>query len=390
MAQRQFRSDDTSQWTDYFGNGSDGAKTVSASEDYDGAKASCSGTSGTTSLTLDSASTFANGDLVFIHQVRGTGHGSWELNKIASGGGTTSITLAYTLTNTYADSGSQQSQIVELKQYSSVTVNSSQTWSAPAWGGNTGGVIAFVCNGTTTITGTISASAKGSQQTPSVSGFEGTTSYAGEGTAGDKVQQITANGTGGGGTFRGSGDFYDGGGGGGHANSGTAGSIANAGNGNSDPGAGGGTGGSASLVNMIFGGAGGSSAGAAGYGGAGGGIVLIISKTITVTGSITCAGETGQNATGDGDDSAAGGGGAGGSILLKGQSLTLGSSLVTATAGNGGTDPFKNANGGAGSVGRIHADYSESISGTTSPAIDSRQDTTITEPVSESSYFFFM
>ena len=78
MAQRQFRSDDTSSWGDGFGNGSDGAETISSSEAYDGAKASCSGTASTTTLTLGAASTFANGDLVVIHQSAGTGVGTWE------------------------------------------------------------------------------------------------------------------------------------------------------------------------------------------------------------------------------------------------------------------------------------------------------------------------
>lgn len=390
MAQRQFRTDDTSTWQDHFGGGTDGAKTVSTSESYDGANQSCSGTSGSTTLTLDSAGSFANGDLVIIHQTRGTGVGAWELNKISSGAGTTTLTLAYTLTNTYTDSGSSQAQIVEMKQYSAVTVNTSQTWSATNWDGNKGGILAFFCNGVTTVTGTISASEKGYQTTPEVAGFEGTTSYAGEGTTGDKVQQISANGTGGGGTTRSAGDFYCGGAGGGHANSGTGGGEATGGNGSSQAGTGGGTGGTASLVTMIFGGSGGSSAGVAGDGGASGGIVLIISKSITVTGAITSAGQAGQNAGGDGDDSGAGGGGSGGSILLKGQSIVLGSSLVSAALGAGGSDPFHSGNGGAGSVGRIHADYSGSISGTTSPTLDSSQDAIFIDPATESSYFFFM
>lgn len=379
MAQRQFRSDDTSKWLPQYGNGSDGAKTVSGNETYDGANAGGGSTasSGQKNVSIDAASTFANGDLVLIHQSRGTGAGAWELNKIASGGGTTSLVMAYDLCNTYTESGASQFQVVEMKQYSSVTVNSSQTWSSTSWDGNKGGILAFFCNGTTTVTGTISASEKGHQQTPAVPGFEGTTSYAGEGTSGDKVQQTSANGTGGGGTARSAGDFYCGGGGGGHAGSGSAGGEATGGNGSSSGGSGGGSGGTASLVTMIFGGAGGSSAGIAGDGGASGGIIFIVSKNVTVTGAITCAGQAGQNAAGDGDDSGAGGGGSGGSILFKGQTVTLGSSLVSAAFGAGGSDPFHSGNGGAGSNGRIHVDYLSSVSGTTSPTADTRQDKTL-------------
>src|SRR3990167_2341057 len=372
MAQRQFRSDDTSKWTHGFGNGSDGSITISADTTYDGANASCSGTADSTTLTLGAASTFANGDLVMIHQTRCTGVGNWELNKIVDGGGGTTLTLQKSLINTYTDSGASQAQIVEMKQYSSVTVNSAQTWSAPEWDGNVGGIIAFFCKDVTTVTGNISTNSRGfrgdtQNQADEYGGADG----GGEGTVNAAVNQSqAANGNGGGGgdcepngsTVRG------GAGGGGHSAGGGNGTGLGGGTG----GTGGTTAGVAALITMVFGGGGGgyekTFAGAHVFdnGGDGGGIVLVISKTITVTGGITTTGQAGT-AGADGGS----GGGAGGSVLLKRQTITLGTTLVTALAGAGTT------NSGAGSAGRIHADYKNSISGTTNPTLDSTQDTTL-------------
>ncbi len=78
----------------------------------------------------------------------------------------------------------------------------------------------------------------------------------------------------------------------------------------------------------------------------------------------------GGNGTSSGNSSLdrGGGGGAGGSILLKGQALILGTSKITAAAGSNADT------GGPGAVGRIHADYSGSISGSTSPTLDSTLD----------------
>lgn len=367
---RQFDTSDTSPWSERFGYGVDGAKTVSASADYDGANASCSGTSGTTSVTLGAASTFANGDLVLIHQTRGTGAGAWELNRIASGGGGTSLTMSYSLQNTYTDSGASQAQMLELKQYSSVTVDSGQTWSAPAWDGDKGGILAFLCTGTTTVTGTISASAKGFRG--GATAGENATATQGESATAAGSTSTAANGMGGGGSAKVAGSDGAGGGGGSYGASGTAGQSV----GSSTGGSAGSTGGSTELTTITFGGGGGggASTGTPGGGGDSGGLIVIISKRVTVSGAISANGENGTN--GDSETAAAGGAGAGGAVLLKGQILSLGSALVTASGGTGGTT---GGNGGDGGAGRIHADYSLSVSGTTSPTIDSDQDSILND-----------
>lgn len=334
MAQRQFRQDDTSNWTDKFGNGSDGAYAPSTGTDAP-IDSACTGTSATTSLTATNVS-FASGQLILIHQTQGTGAGNYELNRIASyTAGTITTTLA--LTNTYGTGA----QVVVLKQYSSALIDTGVTLTTKAWTGTVGGIVGWFCNGITTVTGNITGKGRGYQ-------IPGTAAYCGEGTAGPAIiNHPTKNGNGGG-----SATFGNGGGGGGNAVAGTSGSM----------GEGGDAAGNAALTLMVFGGGGGGDTDNGGNT-TSGGIVILISKTITVTGTITV----------DGNSSSYGGASAGGSILLKGKTITLGSTLVTsagASSSNGG---------GASSVGRIHADYSGSISGTTSPTIDSTQDATIIE-----------
>ena len=378
MAQRQFRSDDTSKWMEGWGNGTDGALTISSHTTEAPIDASCSGTAAATLLAATNAS-FAAGQLILIYQSIGTGAGAWELNKISTYTAGT-ITLKYALCNTYTDSGASQAQVRVMKQYTNVTINSGINYTAKAWGGDVGGILAFFANGTTTVTGNILAN--GNAGATGVAdhtaggagiGYSGgyaslTTSFPlsgdqGEGSSGFGTESNSANGTGGGG---------------GRITTYAAASGAGGGNGaagtSSATGTGGAEGGHAHLTTMLFGGGGGG--GAKDYngsnyssgGGGGGGIVFIVSKTFTVTGTIQSIGGNGY--TTGGKDSG-GGGGAGGSVLLKTEVATLGTTLITATGGTAGST------GGNGAVGRIHLDYKTSTSGTTNPALDSDQDITL-------------
>lgn len=368
MAQRQFRSDDTSVWQEKFGNGSDESVTYSGSGSDPTANTTFTGTAAGTSGTAGSGTGFAANNLVLIHQTRGSGAGNWELNKISSVGSGTNWTMAYDLMNTYVAGA----QVYLLKQYSSVTINSGVTFSTSAWDGSKGGISAFLCNGTITVAGTISASGAGFIK--DTNGILGQ-GQQGEGTAGAGGTTSTlANGNGGGGGDGGGGNVEGaGGGGGGNGTAGTTGQINVVSN--RDPGVGGEAKGTVSLTTMVLGGGGGGGSGngtdTVGADGANGaGIVVLIGKIITITGSTIARGDSASSAANN--KAGGGGGGAGGSILFKGQTITLGSSLVTAPAGLGGS-----ANscrfGGDGGVGRIHADYSGTISGTTSPTLDSSQ-----------------
>lgn len=391
-----------------FGDSSDGTLTIASNTTEAPIDSSAVGTAAAYALTATNAS-FAAGQKVLIHQTRGTNAGRWERNEIASYTAGT-ITLVNALTNDYASSGASAAQVRVLKEYSAVTINSGVTYTAKAWNGTVGGILSFLCSGTTTVNGTISANGGNGSFDENVSvaggtggGFRGGDSsvaspdytaaqaYCGEGTAGATAQQQTANGNGGGGALTsGGGSAGWPGGGGGHATAGEDG-INTAGAG--DNGFGGNSAGTTDLTTMVFGGGGGGGANdgnpypgyeGAGSGGSGGGIIFLITQDITIhatTGLITSNGGNGGNAQ---PDYGGGGAGAGGSVLIKAQTATLNTNRITASAGTGGTigAPYNVRDGGNGSVGRIHLDYYTSYTGTTSPTLNVTQDNTLVSTVS--------
>ena len=365
-----------------FGDGRDGALVISSNTTQSLTVKSCSGTSGTTTVTLGSAG-FSNSDVVVIHQTRGTGAGNWEINMVSSGGGTTSLTMAVALANTYTDSGASQAQIFKLPMYTTVTVNNGINWSGTDWDGDINGFLAFAANVSTTLTGTAKLNGvTGGFPNPvgNGGGFRGgnglSSAECGEGTSGAVAVQSAANGNGGGGAVRG--NQYAAGGGGGN---GTAGSNGGSNGGTSVGGTGGTTGGNAGLTSLVFGGGGGGAAGAGGEtladGGTGAGAMMIFTRSLTVTGGINTNG--GASATATGNTNASAGAGAGGSILLQVGSATLGSSLITASAGVAGTAPTTGINGGNGGVGRIAIYHSGTVTGTTSPTYNDTTDSSLIE-----------
>lgn len=342
-----------------FGNGSDGVATLSGVDAP--TDSSCSGTAGTRTLTVSAGLAFASGNIVMIHQTRGTGAGNWEIGQVDSYSGTT-LTLKFNLVNTYTDSGASQAQVLVLKQYSKVTI--SGTLTPKLWDGNTGGILAFLCSGITTITGTINANGTGFRGGIH-NATESSTATQGEASIGNGTTSNAANGMGGGGATKVLGSNGAGGGGGGHSASGST--APNQGVGPSLGGTGGGTGGNADLTTMLFGGGGGGAtgqgnSGTKGDGGTSGGIVLGIGVTFTITGSITANGNTGNSANSVTEGS--GGSGGGGSVLLKARTVTLGTSLITATGGVANTT---GGDGGAGGTGRIAIEAC-ARTGTTNPA----------------------
>lgn len=361
---RQFHPNDTVSFTPRFGNNQDGSLTISADTTYDGANAGIIGTYTADplvihpTLTLDQASGFANGDLILIHQSRGitgTTTGVWEINKIRAGGGSTAIELEWPLQNTYIDNGAHmQAQVLELKQFSDVTIDSTKTYIAAQWDGNKGGIIAFFVNGTLDVNGTLSALGRG---------YRG-----GVGTNNTTAQQGESE--------NGPGDY-----------------IAPPNNYNGSSGGGGkdligsGAGGLAFLTDpnlntkLAFGGSGGGCAGqgyVGGTGGNSGGIVLVFAKTVDVdnsTGTITVDGGAGTNTLGGGPSA--------GCILLKAQTATLNTTRLSANGGNRGTFANNDDAGGAGagavdggpgyahvvgSFGVIHVDCN-TLTGTANPTL---------------------
>lgn len=344
----------------HFGSGADGPATLSGTDAP--TDSSCSGTSGTTSLSATNPS-FADGKVILIHQTRGTGAGSWELNIIESYSAGT-ITTEFDLVNTYTDSGASQAQVIQLPEYASVTVTG--TFTAKAWDGDVGGIIAFLCSGDVDVSGTVTATGKG---------FRGGTGganagEAGEGTAGAATTQTAANGSGGGGGGKGpDAGHIEGGHGGGGGNGDTA--SSGSGKNTATPGTGGSASGSADGSTLTFGGGGG--AGGGSFSGAdhgtngarGGGMIFIwAGGTITVTGTMEA---NGDSATGNANSAGCGAGGGGGSIYLESVQGIYGTNKVTATPGTGGTSTGAfNGAGAPGANGRIVL-RACNITGTTNP-----------------------
>lgn len=383
MGQLQFRSDDTIKWVEGFGDGSDGDLTISGNTTEAPIDASCTATAGNTSISATNAS-FAIGQIIMIHKTRGsttTAAGTWELNKITNYSAGT-ITTKYALQNAYQDSGADQSQVRVLKQYNNVTVNNGVTYTAKAWGGDVGGIMAFCAKGTVTVTGNITASGKGYLGN-TVNGGNQTNGRQGEGTAGaGGGDSRSANGNGGGGGVHyGSAPYSGGGGGGGNGAAGSNGTA-------TSPGTGGSAVGVAALTTISLGGGGGSGGNENtqfGAGGNGAGITLILAADISITGTIVSTGANGANIGGGPSGNA--GGGSGGSTLIKARTAVLGTNLVTAAAGAAGTGGGGGV-GGAGGVGRIHLDYKTSYTGTTTPTLDYTQDATLDYPPSGWFLFF--
>lgn len=365
--------------SNYFGDGSDGALVISADTTFTAIDSACSGTSGAFTLTATNTS-FAAGQVVMVIQMQGTGAGSWQRNTIQSYTAGT-ITLVSALNTNYSSSGVNTAQVLVLKQYTNVTVNTGITWTAKAWTGTVGGILMFLANGTVTISGTIYGTGKG---------FRGANSFIvnasgsqGEGTGGPRNTISTAaNGNGGGGGAGSSDNANSGGGGGGNGEVGGNGEMRNG----KAIGIGGSVASSTDLTTLTLGGGGGTGGGGGGYapagaGGNGGAIVGLWGTTVTTSSGSLVSNGTDSSATGFADEGFAGGGG-GGAIFIKTQVGTLGTLKLSSVGGAGGhstgTDPGNNGgdggDGGAGGTGRVHIDYFTSYTGTTTPTLNATQD----------------
>lgn len=345
---------------------------------------SCTGSADSTTLSADTdASPFAVGDILLLHQTRGTGVGQWEINRV-SAVGSDQYTMQVALKYTYTDSGASQAQAIKIPRYTNVTVQSG-TWTLTDWNKDVGGFLTWAASGTSTITGTVDCTYDGF--TGGAVGTADTDGYQGEGTAGAGTQSQAANGNGGGGGDDGLGaKVGSGGGGGGNGAAGTNGANGSGGTG----GTGGLADGSADLTDFVLGGGGGAggSGGVASTsaGGDGGGGVIFFSKNLSIDGAITVTGSNGQAAP---SGAGSGGGGAGGSVLAVVQTAALGTNKITALAGSGGTGGG-GTDGGAGAVGRIAVHHSATVTGTTNPTFTDVSDSSLVEAVSGGSFLFNM
>ena len=387
--QRSYKFDITTS-SNFFGNGQDGALTISSNTTEAPIDSACTGTIATNQLTATNVS-FAVGQKILIHQSQGTGAGTIQYTTIdAYTAGT--ITTHDLLTATFGTGA----QVRVMPQYSSVTINTGITYTAKAWNGTVGGILAFYCSGTLTVTGSIVGTGCGFRGGTGDPGG-GNSGIQGEGYLGTGITSVSANGNGGGG---GGGSASGGAGGGGGSETLTGGMGSQNIPGAPGPITYGSVGGSplfaADATSFVFGGGGGqggegndaqpgqpqtsASWWIGGDGGNGGGAILGFASTISITGSIISNGNNGSS----GQNSSGGGaGGAPGVILLKYQTATFGTGLIQANVGGSGGAGSRGAvdGGGAGgtgdSQGLVVGYYATSTTGTTLPTINLILNTTL-------------
>ena len=378
----------TTGWTPFsqasaniIGNGADGAITVSTSKTIDTTAIATGRTfadavnfaitssvsSGATSVVLSGDQTnvglLANDEVLLINLQGTSGNyanvGQYETVRISSLSynavqGETTVNFSTALTNAY-DGTTQKIMLQRVPNYTNVTIQSGGTITVTAWNGTKYGVLFFRASGTVDVQsgGSINAFKKGYR-----GGACKPTTYAtdqGESIAGVGATATSANIGGGGGVVASGGDGA-GGAGGGYGTGGI--------NGTSSA-TGGLTYGTTSNSSLYLGSGGGGGRGntsssycsghATNNAGFGGGIVFVSASTVTVTstGAISAKGENYISMSWPGNYGA-GGAGSGGSLVIKSNNATLGSTLVTAAGGSGGSG--YGANGKAGGHGRITID----------------------------------
>lgn len=355
-----------------FGDGSDGALTISSNTTESPIDSACSGVAGSYTLSATNAS-FAEGQVILIHQTQGTGHGTEQRTKIQSYSSGT-ITTTDPLNFNYNSTGSNRAQVRVLKQHTDVTINSGITYTAKAWNGTTGGILGFCYNGTYTNSGTITASEKGFRggagghrdDTHATSGE----SYGGLGSTSTTASAtIAANGGGGGNR----GEYRSGSAGGSGAGYGSDGTDSAGGStivssrgiayGASD----------LSVADLGSGGGGayndGSTTTDGGNGGRGGGYILIEGPTCN-PGAVVSNGGAGTVVSGF-----AGGSGSGGAIKFNVQTLGSMASVSAQGAASGGGSGA--GVGGVGGSGRIHTNYLISSESNSTPVATISVDSTL-------------
>lgn len=357
--------------TPILGQGLDGDLVISADTVDSPIDSAFTGAAGAITGSGTNAS-FAQGQAVLIHQSQGTGVFQSERNYISSYSSGT-INFAIPLSHTYTAGA----QILVIKQYRSITINTGVTWSAKPWNGTTGGILTWTCSGRRINLGTISALGKGYRGGAGGTNSSGSRSgHQGEGSTGFGIVSRNANNEGGGGgdnSVNSSGGV-SGGGGGGHATNGGDGS------GGSDIALSGFAGGGATDATdgstFGFGGGGGGAAnddgGTQANAGAGGGIIMSWEYYYdTSAGYETANGKAGDNGGGSGSGGG-GGGGAAGYIQHFCVYGVNGTNRMTAVGGVGGTGNAAfgatGGNGGNGANGYIAIAKGMIVdSGTTTP-----------------------
>jgi hypothetical protein len=347
----------------FAGDGRDGDLSIVAGQTFTPNTVRANVSASGMQAAVSDSSGFNVGDRVLLHQSQGTANvGRWELNQIAAINGT-SWTLASPLGSIY-DNTNGRAQVVKVPQYRYLTVNAGGILTAPAWDGNTGGILALMCKEVCGVAGTVHVSGLGFRGGAPYN-VANTLQYQGEGTIGPGGRSQAANGNGGGG---GHAEYptqaWTGGAGGGHSAPG-----GNAGGRNGSPTSfGGASAGTADMSSAVFGGGGG------GYtqerGGNGGGLSFFFVNTLTINGSIA---SNGINGTPQGGESSGSGGGAGGGLFIRAGAIQNAGALTVNGGAGGPSGPQYGTPGGSGSAGRIRIEYCTSYGGATPPSASVQQ-----------------
>lgn len=394
------------------GTGNDGNLSVDAAVDLSVASSgarSCAdgGDAVSYSVTQLSASTatlaaapaagcLAVGDEVLLINLQGTAAhfanvGNYETFRVSAVSGD-AVTFSKAKTRFYGDAAdddsnlgtartNQRVMLQRVPNYQSVSVAAAGSLSASAWDGVKGGVLFFRAAGTVSVAGALGMSGKG-YAGGAQNNVVNTTGQQGEsfhGLGASAYQASQGAGGGGIGDQNNCESYGAAAGGGGYATPGGSGSSQCSGLGGSAYG-------DADLLARLLLGSGGGSGGtdnvlsdnpAGGYGGRGGGIVVIATANLQVTGTLMSVGgdgegdsetscDNGGSTTVCWDYSGPGGAGSGGSVLLDAATASLGTNLVDASGGLGGLgDPA--GDGGDGGDGRI-AVHAVTLTGATLPA----------------------
>ncbi len=373
-----------------FGNGKDGDLVVSSANtiinSYTSLSASYS--AGDKVFNVADATNFAVGDAIIIHQSRGTGFGNTQKNRIEGKSGN-QLTVSIPFDYGYGDDGgNRQAQIIRCPEYSSVKINNTASIAPTAWNGDIGGIIAYSCNGKTTVDGFFNLKGKGYRGGLGANDDAGRIpAYYGESGTGPSAQGPggidgtgAANGAGGGAGGSRS-DNGAGGGGGGHANAGSNGFTAGS---NPNPGQGGSSVGDAAFSSAHMGaGGGGGGIDDSTYGGQGGdgaGLLFADSYEFVINNSTGYIDMDGTNGTGHGDSGGGGGGASAGGAFIRAVKGDIGTDRIYARGGTGGPAGHAFADGGdggpgskgrarveactlSGSLGSSFADYSSVVGG---------------------------
>lgn len=375
-------------------------------------------TTGAGYSTTAANSGFGSGRLVLLiqsHRYTGTANsgdqtpidltnnavGKWELARISSPSvpNNSTVTFDQPLKNSYGPGA----QMVSVPEFTSVQIDTDRPVTAFGWDGNSGGIVAFLANGTVNLqsaNSVITANGRGfrgAQKTPSPSPYgitncieydapdSGNAIGQRDGGKGEGIvngwfynwnRGLAANngdfpqktrGMGNRANAAGGGNCENAGGGGG-ANAGMGGQGGLSYDGGSEQWPVGGLGGQnlvySPLDRFVFGGGGG--AGEAnnnnnGAGGNGGGVVFVRANTLTGLGKLTATGDAGGNSTATAASDGAGGGGAGGVVYAR---FVAGAACsVDASGGAGGTEQSTGGNHGPGGGGGGGYVYLQKASG---------------------------